>query len=180
MFTRDLLAGITRAIRDSRPTAPFRASPYPYRSKFVKINGPSDHQKPCGDEFVSPPSGTGEPATGDDPGAFVANVVATLRRVAEVIDLQGKVNQLPASCRHDSVGAIGDTTCRLPAGRVVLFLRVVHSQVERAIRTSACEIPSYNNNRVLRVRSKPVDYYKSRLGQAGAVVSSQRCRECAL
>jgi hypothetical protein len=43
-------------------------------------------KKARGDEFFASPGGTGEPATGDDPGALDANIVAALRCFAEVIN----------------------------------------------------------------------------------------------
>jgi len=36
--------------------------------------------------ILASPCGTGEPATGDGSGAFDANVVATLRHLAEMIN----------------------------------------------------------------------------------------------
>jgi hypothetical protein len=43
-------------------------------------------KKARGDEFFASPGGTGEPATGDDPGALDANIVAALCHLAEVIN----------------------------------------------------------------------------------------------
>jgi hypothetical protein len=42
-------------------------------------------KKARGDEFFASPGGTGEPATGDDPGALDANIITPLRHLAEVI-----------------------------------------------------------------------------------------------
>jgi hypothetical protein len=43
-------------------------------------------QESGGDEILTPAGGTGEPRAGDHPGAFCADVVAALGRLAKVIN----------------------------------------------------------------------------------------------
>jgi hypothetical protein len=79
----ELLAGW--AVRHCRAAATFPTDPHP-PVKLVKINRPGQHQQPCCDEFLTSPGDTGEPATGDDPNAFCAEVVAALGHLGEVIN----------------------------------------------------------------------------------------------
>jgi hypothetical protein len=45
-----------------------------------------EHRQPSPYQFLTSPYGAREPGTGDDPGAFGADVVAALRYLAEVIN----------------------------------------------------------------------------------------------
>jgi hypothetical protein len=54
--------------------------------QFVKINGSGERQQPGRDEVFAAPGAAREPGTGKDAGALYADVVAALRRLAEIIN----------------------------------------------------------------------------------------------
>jgi hypothetical protein len=78
-----LLAG--RAVRDICPAATLPTDPHPL-VKFVKINRSGQHQQPRGDEILTSPATSGEPATGDHPGDLGADVITALHYLAEMIN----------------------------------------------------------------------------------------------
>jgi hypothetical protein len=69
------------------PTLPRRRSQPTrlYFSSSSSVGVPGKHQQPGRYQLVSLPGYTGEPPAGDNPGAFGADVVATLGRLARMI-----------------------------------------------------------------------------------------------
>lgn len=55
-------------------------------SSSSRSTGPGQHQQARRDEFLASLFYGGKPATGDDPGALNADVIAALRHLADVID----------------------------------------------------------------------------------------------
>ena len=60
-------------------------NPHPPVS-FVKINRSGEHQQPGHYQILTSPGAASEPATGDDPSALRADVVAALRHLTEMIN----------------------------------------------------------------------------------------------
>ena len=54
--------------------------------KFVKINVTGQHQQARGDEFLTSAGRIGEAGTSDHASAFGADVITTLRYLAEMIN----------------------------------------------------------------------------------------------
>jgi hypothetical protein len=71
-------------VRHCRSAATLPTSPHP-PVEFVKINRPGQHQQSGRDQVFASLAGSGEPATGDDSGAFDADVVSPVRHIAEMI-----------------------------------------------------------------------------------------------
>jgi hypothetical protein len=67
----------------SAPTFPTDRHPI---VAFVKINMSSQHQQPCGYEFLTSPHAAGEPGPGNGTGAFCSDVVAALSHLTKMID----------------------------------------------------------------------------------------------
>jgi len=62
--------------------------------QLVKINMTAEHEKPGGDQILTPPDRTGEPGSSDDAGAFCSDIIAALSLLSEMINEGSKFRPL--------------------------------------------------------------------------------------